>query len=321
MKNVENINLDADEVIIEEDAVEESSLEIRASVTPAVVNFNYGIVKSTLATALAKYKKYVVTADTIASDKKIRAELNNVTKGIADARKKAKKDALKAYEEETEPKFKELEKMVTEVSAIIDKQIKNLETQEKEQKRSELETIWENLKYERVPLTAIWDEKWLNKTISLDVAEREMKKKIDAIENDLETLEALVDNDEDCLTLQAKYLITLDLKEIISQYKREKEEKIKIIKAKEKLEEKENLAKQQEEEDLDFSLDGEEDNPQDELFDNEEDDDEFEDPFEVDLVFPAIFQLDATDKQLQAICSYFKSQNIKFKRRHDLEDL
>jgi uncharacterized protein YukE len=196
---------------------------------PGKLVINYEELKAALSVELEKYKGLVVTENQITEAKSTRAKLNKVKAAIEDRRKELKKEYLKPYEI-VEKQAKELVDMIDEASSNIANQIKEFEEKEKEAKKIQIANLWVKLGYNKITVDKIWNEKWLNKTFALSKIKEEMQAQIDDIEGDLNAIKELCGEDKQkCLTLQSKYLRTLDFQQVLSEYNAETEAAKKII--------------------------------------------------------------------------------------------
>ena len=194
---------------------------------------NYDELKKELALQLEQFKGLVFGEEQITEAKQTRATLNKVKTVIDDRRKELKKEFLKPYEK-VETQAKELVGMINDVNSEIDKQIKTFEEKEKEEKRNQIAEIWNNISgiEKRVDLEKVFDNRWLNKTYSLKQVEEDIYGILGDIEDDIQAIKLLCVNDPDkekALKLCSKYLVTLDLKQVITQYNLEQEAKKKLV--------------------------------------------------------------------------------------------
>ena len=154
------------------------SLELRViERTEGKVIINYEEMKQQLALELQKYKGLVFDESKITEANNTRANLNKVAKAIDDRRKEEKAIFMKGFEV-FENQTKELMRMVKEVSNEIDVQIKDFEEKERNQKKLEINALWESLEYNKVSLEQIYNPKWDNKTYSLKQIEVDMQEKL-----------------------------------------------------------------------------------------------------------------------------------------------
>ena len=182
---------------------------------------NLDEVQTNIDTVLASFTGRVYTADEIKLAKSDRAQVNRLDKQLAEAAK-AIKDT---YLEKVNPILDRISKMrgqVKQVSATIDQQVKNVEDAEKEDKRKALELIYRDAAGDDlaplIPFKRIMDQRWLNKTVSLDAAGRELRK---ALETHREALRIIRDTcGEDAEACTTEYLRALSLNDALNEYRR-----------------------------------------------------------------------------------------------------
>ena len=156
---------------------------------PAVV-WNYEEVKAGVEQALTQYKDRVYTADMIGGAKADRAGLNKLADAIAAKRREVKAWYLEPFQA-FENQCKEVEGMIAEASGEIDAQVKAFETAEKDAKRAALAAYYDETAgelREMVPVTAIFNPKWLNKSYRLEAAKLEIDAAVQRIRDSLETI-------------------------------------------------------------------------------------------------------------------------------------
>lgn len=156
---------------------------------PAVV-WNYADVKEGVERKLAQYKDRVYTADMVGGAKADRAGLNKLADAIAAKRREVKAWYLEPFQA-FENQCKEVEGMIAEASGEIDAQVKAFEAAEKDAKRAALAAYYDETSgelREMVPLAAIFNPKWLNKTYRLESARMEIDATVQRIRDSLETI-------------------------------------------------------------------------------------------------------------------------------------
>ncbi len=193
-------------------------LRVEPVTFPEVIQFNYEELKAEITSKVEMYKNLVYTgSDQIKDAKADRAALNKLIKAMSDERIRIKKDCLKPYEE-FERKIKELTDIVNEPVQLIDKQIKEYEQTLKEEKRKDIEALFETIGFQAfVKLEMIWDEKWLNASISMKSIEEKMRDRMYQISTDLLTLNRL---SEYAFEAVAVYKETLDMNRSIAEAQR-----------------------------------------------------------------------------------------------------
>lgn len=190
-------------------------LRIEPVTFPEVIQFNYEELKAEITGKVEMYKNLVYTgSDQIKDAKADRAALNKLIKAMSDERIRIKKDCLKPYEE-FERKIKELTDIVNEPVQLIDKQIKEYEQTLREEKRKEIEALFETIGFQGfVKLEMIWDEKWLNASVSMKSIEEKMRERMYQISTDMLTLNQL---SEYAFEAVAVYKETLDMNRSIAE--------------------------------------------------------------------------------------------------------
>lgn len=193
-------------------------LRVEPVTFPEVIQFNYEELKAEITSKVEMYKNLVYTgSDQIKDAKADRAALNKLIKAMSDERIRIKKDCLKPYDE-FERKIRELTDIVNEPVQLIDKQIKEYEQTLKEEKRKEIEALFETIGFQAfVKLEMIWDEKWLNASVSMKSIEEKMRDRMYQISTDMLTLNRL---SEYAFEAVAVYKETLDMNRSIAEAQR-----------------------------------------------------------------------------------------------------
>ena len=143
-----------------------------------------------------------------------KALLNKAKKALNDERIKLEKSFMQPF-----MGFKDI---VNETVKLIDKAVKDIDTvvkaseeKAKSEKREQIEHLAEDAGLEEVgvKLSLIFNDKWLNKTVSLKKVKQELDEKVSSIKSDLETLKTF---SEDYDALVVRYKENLDLKETVA---------------------------------------------------------------------------------------------------------
>lgn len=193
-------------------------LRVEPVTFPEAIRFNYEELKAEITIKVEMYKNLVYTgSDQIKDAKADRAALNKLIKAMSDERIRIKKDCLKPYDE-FERKIRELTDIVNEPVQLIDKQIKEYEQTLKEEKRKDIEALFETIGFQAfVKLEMIWDEKWLNASVSMKSIEEKMRDRMYQISTDMLTLNRL---SEYAFEAVAVYKETLDMNRSIAEAQR-----------------------------------------------------------------------------------------------------
>lgn len=156
---------------------------------PAVV-WNYEEVKAGVEKALEQYKNRAYTPQTITGAKADRAALNKLAEAMAVKRREMKSRYLEPYTA-FETQCKEIEGMIGQVSGQIDAQVKEYENAEKEAKRKEIANYYSEAGaqiVDQVPVDAIFNPKWLNKTYRMESIKAEIDATVARILENMETI-------------------------------------------------------------------------------------------------------------------------------------
>ena len=180
-------------------------------VIPPQISFNFEEIKSELAGKLQVYQNMVVTESGIREAKADRANLNKFKAALADSRKAVKAQWNQPLND-FEGKMKELERMVDEPIGAIDRQVKAFEEAKKQEKRQQIERFFAEVVWdlaEVLPLSKIWDDRWLNATYPMKDIEKEIVERVRKTHNDIGIIVAM--QLPCCDQMISTYLDTLDM--------------------------------------------------------------------------------------------------------------
>lgn len=166
-----------------------------------------------VAATLERYTPENYSEDNVEQAKADRAILNKAAKDLNDRRIQLERD-WNAPLQEFKGIIGDTVKMISEGSAKIDAVVKGVESKAKAEKRAAIEELWDRKGITLLPLSKLWDDKWLNKTKRLPAVEKEIGEKLLKIEAELDTLAAV--DTEDGEVLRAYYLDCLDLQRTLA---------------------------------------------------------------------------------------------------------
>lgn len=151
--------------------------------------------------------------DNLDGAKKDRAELNTASKALNAKRLELEKAFNKPFEE-----FKQIIKQTTNAidfaASRLDEVVKAVEETEKNEKRIEIESMWNVFGFQLFPLDRVFDPKWLNKGTKMKDIKAELSRIIGKTFEDIATIENFgVDVD----LLKAFYLDTLDIGQALNK--------------------------------------------------------------------------------------------------------
>lgn len=183
-------------------------------------------------TIVEQYKGLVYTDEQIPEAKKDAARLNKAKEAIEDERKRIKKICESPYKE-FEKEIKPLVEKIDSVRAEITTQTAAYEASKKAKKKQDLLDFYKTsigTLEQMVPFERLFDEKWLNATVTFDKATMEMTEKILKINSELRAIDSI--DTEFVTACKDYYLRTFDLpgaleksKELYNLKKQEEERK------------------------------------------------------------------------------------------------
>ena len=185
------------------------------------IEWNYEELKAELSQKLEEYKGLVYTEEQIKEAKADRAKLNALATAIDGKRKEIKKQCLQPYEQ-FEAQIKDLLAVIKEPVALIDSQIKGYEEEKKSKKLEEVKALFEKLKdaegeeLEFVSFEQIFEDKFLNASLSLKMVETVISNKFNAIKHDIKTIAELKEYSFEATEV---YKETLNLNEALEKAK------------------------------------------------------------------------------------------------------
>lgn len=205
------------------------------------IQWNNEELKAEISEKMQDYKNLVFTEETIKEAKKDRANLNKLKNAFEDERKRIKKLCMAPYDE-FEKQVKELVALIDEPIRLIDNQIKEVEEKRRDEKRKEVEALFPTIGFQAfVTLDMIWDDKWMNATVSMAKIEEQMKSRMYQIGDDVFTIHGLPEFSFEAMEV---YKNTLDLTKAIQEGQRLSEIQKRKAAYEEEQRKKEEAAKQ-----------------------------------------------------------------------------
>lgn len=271
------------------------------------IKWNNEELKAAIAEKMKEYKGLVFTEETISEGKKDRANLNKLRGAIDDERKRVKKLCMEPCNR-FEKEVKEVLALVDEQINAIDVQIKEVEQIKREEKRKAVQELFESIGFQKfVTLEMIWDEKWLNASVTLSKVEHQMKETMYRIGEEVGTISRLPEFSFEAMEVYKK---TLDLTQAIKKG----QELADIQKRKEEM-----LARQKAEEERgkaeEAAAGKESENPE-EAADTHDAPKKAEENDYTRVVSEPVMRIDfrvwGTKEQILALRDYMKQNNLKF---------
>ena len=213
------------------ESLDKNKLAIKATIAKyPVINFDeYDDLKVQAMIIAERVRDVQVTDENIKETKKMLARINSSLKELNDRRIAIRKEINKPYDEFAE-KIKEIETIVRDADTLVRNQVREIEEQERRDKKQALEDIWNK----RIPMyelaSQIPFEDWLepchlNKTATIQKSEMEMVHFLESAERDLKVL---LENGDNSVRYMTTYYQTLDLGKTLETVNRELEQERKI---------------------------------------------------------------------------------------------
>lgn len=200
-------------------------LKISEVVLPAPITFNYEELKSELLHKVSVYETMVYTEDQVKEAKADRAALNRLKKALNDERIRQEKEYMQPFNT-FKAQIAELVKIIDNSVSVVDKQVKEFDEKKKAEK---LDAILEYFgialaaKLPSVPLNhrLVFDDKWLNASVSMKSIQEAIDAKLDQVAKDLAVIASLPSY---AFEARECYVDTLDLARAVSEAHRRQEQ-------------------------------------------------------------------------------------------------
>lgn len=186
------------------------------------------------AVKLSEHLKTVeVTEDNVKTSKKLVSEVRKQVDQLEESRKQAKNWILEPYRE-LETKIKDITSVVKDSENVIRNQIRQLEELEREEKKQEIENIF-NKRIQQYEFSNLFEPsnfitpKHLNKSTSMNKVEQEMVEWLETIDKGIQVIKSLEHSDE----ILAEYANCQDLTtaiNIVNERYKKLEETEKVLK-------------------------------------------------------------------------------------------
>lgn len=155
------------------------------------IKWNNEELKAEIAEAVKDYQKIVVTADTEKDSRALRAKLNKLRTTIDDARKDMKRRVQEPFAI-FEQQVKEVQAPIDAAIANLDKQLAEIKVMKQGQKRKDIEERYKRGQFpDWLTIDQLWDDKWLNATVTIDKIADQIEEKVRIINGNLATIAAL----------------------------------------------------------------------------------------------------------------------------------
>lgn len=181
------------------------------------IKWNHEELKAEVAAAVKDYQNLVVTVESEKDCKETRAKLNKLRTAIEDARKDMKRRVNEPYVL-FEKQVKEVEVPIDEAMRNLDSQLAEIKTMRQEQKRQSIrEAYKKGIAPDWLKLEQIWDDRWLNVSVSMAEVTKAIDEQVKHINANLEVIAGLPDF---AFEAEEFYKESLDFKGAIEKAKR-----------------------------------------------------------------------------------------------------
>lgn len=169
-------------------------LKVNAVAIPDPITFNYEELKAELLQKVSVYETMVYTDDQIKVAKEDRANLNRLKKALNDERLKQEREYMQPFNQ-FKAQIQEIISIIDKPVAVIDKQVKEFEEKRKAEKFMEIQDYFFSLPkvegFEDLLLSQIYEDKWLNTSVSMKSIQEAIGQKIGKIMDDLDVVRSM----------------------------------------------------------------------------------------------------------------------------------
>lgn len=174
-----------------------------------------------VASITEQYEGLTYTEDQMKAAKADRAKLNALKKAISDRRIQVKNAVMEPYTQ-FEAEVSDVTDLINKPIAMIDAQIKEYEDRTKEEKKAALKKHFEEIAADLegiLTFDRVFDQRYLNVSVSLTKAKADIQEKIDRVHTDLRSLEGFCE--EKYLTIaKDAYIRTLNVSNALAEARR-----------------------------------------------------------------------------------------------------
>ena len=194
-------------------------LRVKEYQLPEKISFNFEELKTELQERVTHYETLVYSDEQIQEAKKDRADLNKLKKALNDERIRREKEYMIPFND-FKAKVNEIISIIDKPIAVIDSQVKSYEEQKKQEKLENIQEYYNSIEEDDLKwlgFPAIYNEKWLNASVSMKSIQEEINARLEQIKNDLATLSNLPEFGFEATEV---YKTSLDMNKAISEAQR-----------------------------------------------------------------------------------------------------
>ena len=158
---------------------------------PAAITFNYEELKNELQEKASLYASIVYDDAEIKKAKADKANLNKLKKALNDERIRQEKEYMKPFTE-FKSQVNEIIGIIDTPIAAIDEQVKAYEEKQKAEKMEKIKEFWDGTDHpDWLTCKQIFDQKWLNASVSMKSVQEAITARLIQIEADVATIGSL----------------------------------------------------------------------------------------------------------------------------------
>lgn len=194
-------------------------LRVKEYQLPEKISFNFEELKTELQERVTHYETLVYSDEQIQEAKKDRADLNKLKKALNDERIRREKEYMIPFND-FKAQVNEIISIIDKPIAVIDSQVKSYEEQKKQEKLENIQEYYNSIEEDDLKwlgFPAIYNEKWLNASVSMKSIQEEINARLEQIKNDLATLSNLPEFGFEATEV---YKTSLDMNKAISEAQR-----------------------------------------------------------------------------------------------------
>lgn len=194
-------------------------LRVNEVTLPEQITFNYEELKAELTEKVSMYTNLVYTDAQIKEAKADKANLNKLKKVLNDERIRREREYMIPFND-FKAKINEIISIIDKPIAVIDTQVKAYEDKQKQDKLTSIQEYYSSIEKPELNwlgLPAIYDEKWLNATVSMKSIHETINSRLEQIKNDLTTLANLPEFGFEATEV---YKSTLDINKALNEGRR-----------------------------------------------------------------------------------------------------
>lgn len=183
---------------------------------PERISFNYEELKQELTEKVSMYETMIYTDEQIKEAKADKVNLNKLKKALNDERIRREKEYMQPFND-FKTKVAEIISIIDKPVAAIDRQVKEYEEKQKQDKLAKIKDFFEKCNFHDFNFEQIFEERWLNASVSMKSIEGAICAKEEQIAMDMKII---ADLPEFGFEAMETYKTTLDIRTAMNEANR-----------------------------------------------------------------------------------------------------